>query len=333
MNILFSLGKNKITNHYMNEDLYTQLSKLGHVTYNPYDRALTKSELISMISDIDILITHWAAPKIDNDILINANKLKLIAHGAGSVHGLVNESIFDKDIILLSANKVMAKYVAETVLSNILTIYQQTEYFKSIMKSGDWKNSPFDYSRPKSLYGTKISFIGFGMVGHFLYDLLKPFDVQCLIYDPYLKDKSLNTTNSLDEALSFGDIITIHASLTEETIGLLTKKRLSLIRDNALFVNSARGQIVDEKALVNELRTGRISAILDVYEQEPLAKDSILRQLPNVLTQPHIAGVAARYEFFSEIFNDISNYIKKKPMHYIISKKQWSLMTRWPHSL
>ncbi len=333
MNILFSLGKNKITNHYMNENLYAQLSKLGHVIFNPYDRAFTKSELISMISDIDILITHWAAPQIDEDVLLNANRLKLIAHGAGSIHGLVKESFFEKDIILLSANKVMAKYVAETVLSNILTVYQQTEYFTSIMKSGNWKNSPFDYSRPKSLFGAKISFIGFGMVGHFLYDLLKPFDVQYLIYDPYLKDNSLNTTNSLEEALSFGDIITIHASLTEETKGLLTKELLSLISDNALFINSARGQIVDEKALISELRTGRISAILDVYEQEPLAKDSILRQLPNVLTQPHIAGVAARYEFFSEIFNDINNFIKKKPLQYVISKKQWSLMTRWLQSL
>ncbi|MCK5811305.1 MAG: hypothetical protein KAG94_00260 [Clostridiales bacterium] len=333
MNILFSLGKNKITNHYMNDDLYNQLSNFGHVTFNPYDRALTKSELTTMIRDIDILITHWAAPKIDSDVLLNANRLKLIAHGAGSIHGLVDECVFDKKITLLSTNKVMAKYVAETVLTNILSVYQQTEYFTSIMKNRNWKNSPDDYSRSKSLYGAKISFIGFGMVGHFLYNLLKPFNIQYLIYDPYLKDESFKITSSLDEALSFGDIVTIHASLTEETSGLLTKEKLSLIKDNALFVNSARGRIVDESALIDELVKNRFSAILDVYEQEPLSKESPLRQLPNVLAHPHTAGVAARYEFFQAIFNDVNSFIKKQPMQYTISKKQWSLMTRWPQSL
>ncbi len=329
MNILFSLGKNKITNHYMNDDLYNQLSNLGHVIFNPHDRSLTKNELITMIRDIDILITHWAAPKIDSDVLLNANRLKLIAHGAGSIYGLVDECVFDKKITLISANKVMAKYVAETVLANILTVYQQTEYFTSIMKSGNWKKSPDDYSRPKSLYGAKISFIGFGMVGHFLYNLLKAFNIQCLIYDPYLKDESLKITSSLDKALSFGDIVTVHASLTEETRGLLTKEKLSLIKDNALFVNSARGQIVNEPALISELTSGRLFAILDVFEHEPLSKKSPLRKLPNVLTQPHISGVAARYEFFQAIFSDINNFINNKPLQYTVSKKQWSLMTRW----
>jgi len=335
MNILFSPGKTDITKHYMNQHLYNTLEGLGHVVYNKENRALTTDELILLIPSIDILITHWAAPKITQIVLNHAKNLKLIAHGAGSVRGLLDECVFQKGIKVISANKIMAKYVSETVLASILTFYQQSFYFANLMRSGKWKDSPKDYIKPKSLFGKKISFIGFGMVGHFLYELLKPFDVSCIIYDPYLIDSTntLPISDSLDTVLSFGDIVTVHASLTKETIGMLSKEKLELIRKDALFINSARGKIVDEMVLIDLLKNKKFSAILDVFDEEPLPTNSPLRTLSNVLLFPHIAGVSARYEFFEALFMDISRFIEKRPLQLEITQKMWSLMTRWPNTL
>ena len=329
MNILFSLGNNKIKKYYAPKHIIDKIEQLGNITYNPYDNPFSKDQLIKAIKDIDIIITHWSCPKIDNSILKYANKLKLIAHGAGSVQGLIDESVFDENIKVISSNNVMAKYVAESVLSNILTSLQKTIYFTNLMSKGLWKNMPSDYSIVKSLYNSKVSFIGFGAVGHYLFNLMKPFNINHLIYDPYFNNPNYNISNNLNEVLAYGDIVTLHASLTDETIRMLDSENLKFIKDGALFINTARGQIVNEKALIEQLDSKRISASLDVYENEPLESNNILRNLNNVIALPHISGVAAKDEYMEAIIKDISNFINNRPLEYEVSKEKWALMTKW----
>ena len=161
-------------------------------------------------------------------------------------------------------------------------------------------------------------------------DLLEPFNTQIKIFDPYVCADSLKEYPNvefatLQEVLEWGDIISIHASLTKDTRGLLDINKLKLIREGALLVNTARGAIVDEKALADELRTGRFQAILDVYETEPLPLDSTLRNLDNVILLPHVAGIPAREQMSYAMIEEIGRYSKGEPLQYEISFERFKV--------
>jgi phosphoglycerate dehydrogenase-like enzyme len=175
--------------------------------------------------------------------------------------------------------------------------------------------------------------IGLGTIGRFLLDFLKPFDVRIKLYDPYLSPDSLREhpnveLSSLEEALLWGDIISIHASLTQETRGMIDADRLRMIKEGALFVNTARGAIVDELALSAALRQGRFRAVLDVYETEPLPPDSPLRNLENVILLPHVAGITAREEMAYAMLEEIERYSNGEPLQYEIPFEKFALMTK-----
>jgi phosphoglycerate dehydrogenase-like enzyme len=157
--------------------------------------------------------------------------------------------------------------------------------------------------------------------------------VQIKLFDPYIAPDSLREypnieLSSLDEVLIWADVISIHASLTEETQGMIDADRLRLIKDDALFINTARGAIVKELALYDELRLGRFQAVLDVYETEPLPPDNPLRNLENVILLPHVAGITAREQMSYAMIEEISRYSMGKPLQYEIPFEKFKLMTK-----
>jgi len=124
--------------------------------------------------------------------------------------------------------------------------------------------------------------------------LFRAFDARVLVYDPYLTEAQAREMGAelsgLDDLLRRSDIISLHVPSLPETRHMIGAAQLAMIKDGALFINTARGAIVDEQALIAELRKGRFTAVLDVYEKEPLAHDSPLRTLPNAILAPHAAG-------------------------------------------
>jgi phosphoglycerate dehydrogenase-like enzyme len=125
-------------------------------------------------------------------------------------------------------------------------------------------------------------------------ELLRPFDLRVLVSDPYFGEAEAAQLGverrALDELLACADVVSLHAPALPSTRHLLDRRRLGLLRDGAVLVNTARGSLVDHDALLAELRAGRISAVLDVTDPEPLPADSPLFTLPNVVLTPHIAG-------------------------------------------
>ncbi len=197
------------------------------------------------------------------------------------------------------------------------------------MRSGElWPQ--FDHAQ--SLFNKKVGLIGLGTVGRFLLDLLVPFNVQVKVYDPYIKKESLSNHKNvelcptIEEVLKWGDVISLHASKTPETYHMVNKDRLKLIKDNALLVNTARGAIIDEQALIRELKKNRFYAILDVYEKEPLELKSELRQLGNVTAMPHVAGVGDT-ELTYGMIDEIRRFANNQPLQLEISREAWRLMT------
>jgi D-3-phosphoglycerate dehydrogenase len=225
----------------------------------------------------------------------------------------------------------MARSVAEGVLAYILAgLRRIPQQYEDVRLRRNWEKR---VQESRTLFGARVSLIGLGTIGKYLLDLLKPFDVRVRVYDPYLSEDALDAYSnveraSLEAALAWGDVISIHASLTSETRGMLNLERLKLIRDGALFVNTARGAIVDESALAQQLRLGRFDAILDVFVTEPLPDDSPLRGLENAILLPHVAGSPAREEMTYAMLAEIERWIRGEPLLYEISYERFSLMTK-----
>jgi phosphoglycerate dehydrogenase-like enzyme len=332
LKILLTIENGSTRQTYFPPAALEALERLGAVTYNPNTgEPFSEEQLCKAIQDMDVCLTHWGCPQFTARVLARANRLRLVAHAAGSVADLVTPEVYARGIKVCSANAVMAKYVAESVLAYILAglkgLPQQVEAVK-----GRHLWQPVRV--PGSLYGARVGLVGLGTIGRFLLELLAPFQVQVKVYDPYITAADVARfpnveLASLEEVLAWGNVISIHASLTPETRGLLNAPRLQRIQDGALLVNTARGPIVDEAALTAELRSGRIHAVLDVYSTEPLPLDSELRTLDNILLFPHSAGLTDRgVEMTFAIIEEIERFALGEALQHEIPFEKFKLMTQ-----
>lgn len=331
MNILITMQKGSERDIYFPDEVINEIKKLGNVLLNENSRPFTEKELCERIKDIDVCITHWACPSFTEEVLKNAGRLKMLAHAAGSVADVATDMVFEKGIKVCSANRLMARYVAEGVLTYMLSALRLvTEYDRDMKNRVEWSRRVVEN---RTLIGERIGLIGLGTIGRYLLDFLKPFDVRIKLFDPYISRDSLAGYSNvelcpLDEVLSWGNIISIHASLTQETKKLITEEKLKLIRNGTLFVNTARGQIVDEAALVKELESGRIRAVMDVYNNEPLDVNSPLRRLENVILFPHVAGAPVKEQMTYTVIEEIKRLIQNIPLEHEITFERYKMMTR-----
>ncbi|MNI65892.1 Glycerate dehydrogenase [compost metagenome] len=159
------------------------------------------------------------------------------------------------------------------------------------------------------------------MSGRHFIRLLKQFEVKVLVYDPFLSESQINELGAvkveLDELLQDSDVVSIHAPSIPETNNLMNARTLQLMKDNAILINTARGSLIDEEALVAELRKGRLWACIDVTQPEPPDLNHPFRSLPNVTLIPHIAGASnnglhrvARY-----VIREIELFVQGEPLH------------------
>ena len=331
MNILITAPDNDFYARYFPKALVDRLRGFGRVERNPFSRAFTPEELRGRLGDVDILITHWGTPKIDETMLQNAPRLRLVAHAAGSVADLVSEALYDRAIPVLSANPVMAKYVAESVLGYMLAGTHRFLQTDAVLRAGGWDKQE---SLQRSLYGADIGLIGLGTVGRKLLDLLSPFGCRVSVYDPYLPADALDKWDFAAlcgfEAAMRNPIVSVHASKTPETVHMIDAAALSLLPRGALLINSARASVIDTAALITALKEGRLYAVLDVYEAEGAGKldEALLRQTGNTLLQPHAAAVAAGAQMTAAIVADIGRFLRGEEPLLAVSRAQFRLMTK-----
>jgi glyoxylate reductase len=157
------------------------------------------------------------------------------------------------------------------------------------VRAGEWTGSWADGFLAEELTGSTLGIVGLGRIGQAVASRAAAFELRVLYTQRHRSDAGLAEYRELDELLAESDVVTIHAPLTPETRGLLDARRLSLLKDGACFVNTARGEIVDEEALVGELVRGRIRAGLDVFAHEPHVPEQLL-SLPNVVLTPHLGS-------------------------------------------
>ncbi|MCW4020659.1 MAG: hydroxyacid dehydrogenase, partial [Candidatus Bathyarchaeota archaeon] len=258
--------------------------------------AVTLEDLKRNLRDAEGCITGWGSIPVTGEILEAAPRLKVIIHSAGSVKKYISSEVWDRGVRVASVANVNAIPVAEynlgMILVNMKSVFAyQNEFREKGPKA--WKRLP----TVRGCYRSKVGIIGMGHIGRFILKLLQPFDFEILIFSRYFPDEEARKLKarkvSLEELLSTCDVVTLCASNVPRNRHMINRETLSLMKDGATFINTSRGALVDEEALIDELRIGRITAVLDVFQEEPPPKESLFYSLPNCIITPHIAGSAS----------------------------------------
>jgi phosphoglycerate dehydrogenase-like enzyme len=206
----------------------------------------------------------------------------------------VRPACWARGILVSTAAAANAQPVAEYTLAAILLANKATLTAAHAYRERRARIDPLAEYPGVGNYGKTVGLVGASRVGRRVIELLAPFDLRVLVSDPFLGAAEAARLGverrELDALLAHADVVSLHAPALPATRYLLDRHRLGLLRDGAVLVNTARGSLVDHDALLDELRAGRISAVLDVTEPEPLPADSPLFDLPNVVLTPHIAG-------------------------------------------
>jgi D-3-phosphoglycerate dehydrogenase len=200
-----------------------------------------------------------------------------------------------RKVPLMVAGTANSPSVAEQALFMMLTLAKRAQEMHAMVKQGTWASRlgqlPFD------LYGKSVLIVGFGRIGTRTAKRCLAMEMQVLVYDPYkspadIKAAGCEAVGDLDAALPRADFVSIHCPKTPETVGMFNAARLRLMKPTAYLINTARGGLIDEKALHDALVSGKLAgAGLDVFEQEPPPVGQALHSLPNVIMAPHVAGV------------------------------------------
>lgn len=233
-----------------------------------------------------------SATTVDAAMLDAAPELKVVVRAGVGVDNIDVDAATRRAIAVFNAPSGNTVAAAELTMALILAMMRHVAEADRSVRDGEWERSRF---QGVELEGRTLGLIGAGRVGGEVVTRARSFGMEVIVYDPYLTDSRARELGfrltDLDELLKSSDVVSIHVPLTSETEALLGAEELAAMKSGAYLVNVARGGVIDESALADALRDGRLSgAALDVYETEPLPADSPLRQAPNLVMTPHIGA-------------------------------------------
>jgi phosphoglycerate dehydrogenase-like enzyme len=288
--IILLMNANQRKKIFREEDL-EQLRKFGEVVCNPDEKDPDTERAKELVKDANIIVTSWGCPRLSKEVLDEAPNAELIVHAAGTVKGIVSDTVWERGIRVSGCAQAIGIGVAETALGFTIASLKNMWTLSQSLKQGKWAEGK---DKVREVYGITVGVISAGRAGAHYIKLIKNFDVRVLLYDPFVSPEKAAAMGvekaELHDLLKESDVVSIHAPSIPETNHMFNSETLALMKDDAVLINTARGSIIDEQALVAELRKGRLFACLDVTDPEPPAEDHPFRSLPNVIMTPHIAG-------------------------------------------
>lgn len=283
-------------------------------------------ENLHVLKEAEVIFSGWKAPKMDRKFLESAPNLKAVFYGAGTIGYFVTPEFWNRGIVITSAYAANAVPVAEYTLSVILlSLKHFWRYAANARIKEAWRDQA---RRVPGGFRSTVAVIACGMIGRKVIELLKPFDLRCIAYDPYLTDAEARLLGvercSMEDAFLHGDVVSLHAPHKAETNGLVTGRHIASMKEGATFINTARGEIVREKEMIDVLRRRPdLTAVVDVCYPEPPDASSPLFDVPNLIVSPHIAGSLGpecrRLGLF--MVQEFRRYLAGQPLKWQITKE------------
>ncbi len=274
----------------------------------PEMQITTDSSLES--SDVEVLVVTTFTP-VRKEMIDRMPNLKFVQVASTGYDNVDVEYLKKKNIMLCNIPIANKESVAEHVIAMTLAFLKDIKFLDHQLRSKNW---PL-ITGSMDLMGKVVGIVGMGKIGVKLVERLIPFEVGIIYYDinrlPEELEEQLGIQyTDFEYLLKNSDIISLHLPLTEKTTHMFSDHEFSIMKDGAIFINTARGEIVDEKALIKAIKTKGLKAGLDVYNKEPPDFESELFKLDNVLFSPHIAGVTVESQrrFLTETISNVLRY-------------------------
>ncbi|MGO4432137.1 hydroxyacid dehydrogenase [Paenarthrobacter sp. RAF9] len=251
-----------------------------------------------LLAITDILVTGWSCPTIDGAVLEAAPRLRHIIHAGGTVKHHVTDACWDRGIQVSTAAEVNAVPVAEYTVAMILLANKRVLQLARTLHTEKNTVEPDLVFPDMGNYGKRVGIIGASKIGRHVIRLLASYDLEVVVSDPYLDAAAAAALGvvsvSLDELVATSDVVSLHAPSLPSTRNLLDAAMVQRMRPGATFINTSRGELVDQDALLARVQQGDLYAILDVTTPWVLPSDSPFYTHPNVLLTPHVAGSLGR---------------------------------------
>jgi D-3-phosphoglycerate dehydrogenase len=247
-----------------------------------------------LLKEAEGLIVRTAT-KVTRSMIESAAHLEAISRTGGGLDNVDIEAATERNVVVCGVKGPQDRYVAEHAMTLIMSLGKQIFYLNKEVRKGNFK-SRYDY-RPMGLAGKRVGVMGLGRIGRIVAGMCLHLGMDVWGYDPYLNPEDLHLpglvfTRERDEIIRTSDFLSLHVPLSRETQGLIGKKEIGLMKPTAFLVNTSRGEIVDEPALIEALQQGKIAgAGLDVFAKEPPEASHPFFQMENVILTPHTGAL------------------------------------------
>ena len=277
------------------------------------------------LSDVEVIpLADVSAPRSGVEALIVANEpvplellpeLRIVANFGVGYDRIDVAALVAAGVTVTNTPGVLDAATADLTFALILAVRRRIVEGDRLVRSGRWRGSYADAFLGQEVTGSTLGIVGLGRIGAAVARRARGFDVRLLYAQRRSVETEIAEYRELDDLLRESDVVTLHVPRTPDTEGLIDARRLALLRDGATLINTARGEIVDEDALVRELVAGRISAGLDVFAHEPDVPADLFG-LPNVVLTPHIgsASVQAREAMTRVVVDNLLAFERGTPV-------------------
>lgn len=291
-----------------------------------HEGSLTASKCVSnpaSLADVEIIFGTWGMPILNHEFLRHAPKLQAVFYAAGTVKTFVTNDTWERGVTVCSAWRANALPVAEFTLGAILLSLKNVwAYHRNLKISRNWEEK---IPTAGGYHGT-IGLISLGAVGMRVAELLAGFEVDVIAYDPVVNPNSLKGKSvelvGLKELFARSDVVSVHAPWLKETERLVTGPLLRSMKPYSSLINTSRGAVLDEPALVEVMKERPdLTAFLDVTHQEPPFRNDPLFDLPNVLITPHISGsLGGECQRMGKFMvGEYMRFLRKEPLEHQIT--------------
>lgn len=291
---------------------------------------LSKEELLATIGNYEVIITR-SGTNVDKDVLDAGTKLKLVARAGVGIDNVDVDYASSRGVIVVNAPFGNTNSAAEHTMALLLSVCRNVPTANASLKSGEWKRAPFT---GVELKGKTAGVIGLGKVGGRVATRLKAFECEVLACDPYIAVKRAHDLGvklvSHDEIYKSCDIITVHTPLNDETRNMIGKREFALMQDGVIILNVARGGVINEEALLGNLKNGKIGlAAIDVYSVEPPKTDTLKELIAQerLVVTPHLGAntYEAQINVAVDVSKEILNYLDEQPLENAVNIPRFDL--------